>query len=111
LQFHQNRIEQKNKDSNSEEINAREHINLHNSCYKEDISPIDSSCRCQTCKVYSRSYLHHLLKAKEMLGHVAITTHNIHTMNRLMQEIRNALKECATLSSDAPFFELMNEWI
>lgn len=99
------------KDTTGSKKHSREHINLYNNCYKEDTSPIDSTCHCETCKVYSRSYIHHLLKAKEMLGHVAITIHNIHTMNRLMEEIRVALNECIECAKDEPFFELMNEWI
>lgn len=106
-----NNAESKDQFNEKSKEYGREHINLYNNCYKEDTSPIDSTCNCETCKVYSRSYIHHLLKAKEMLGHVAITIHNIHTMNRLMEEIRAALSECIESGKEEPFFELMNEWI
>lgn len=71
--------------------NAREHINLLNSVYKEDTSPIDSECQCETCKIFSRAYLHHLLKSGEILALTALTTHNVEFMNSLMKSIRDSI--------------------
>jgi queuine tRNA-ribosyltransferase len=71
---------------------ASEHINLRNGKYKLDNSPIDYDCECKTCKTFSRGYLHHLLKAKELLAHTAITLHNVFFMNLMMKEIRLAIK-------------------
>jgi len=70
----------------------KEHINLCNSCYKTDPLPIDESCSCSTCTRFSRGYLHHLFKSREMLGMQAVTIHNVHFMNKLMLSIRNAIK-------------------
>ncbi|MEB3701403.1 Queuine tRNA-ribosyltransferase [Candidatus Bealeia paramacronuclearis] len=71
----------------------KEHINIRNARFQEDVNPIDSTCGCTTCQHFSRGYLHHLLKAKELLAMTAITTHNVHFMNRLMTSLRNALQE------------------
>jgi queuine tRNA-ribosyltransferase len=73
-------------------ISLKEHVNIRNSRFKEDESPIDSSCNCSTCKNYSLGYLHHLFKAEEMLGLQALTVHNVYFMNRLMHAIRDAIK-------------------
>jgi queuine tRNA-ribosyltransferase len=72
--------------------NNGEHINLLNSRYKNDSTPIDEHCTCNTCKRFSRGYLHHLFKAKEMLGMQLVTIHNVNFMNKLMYGIRNAIK-------------------
>ncbi len=66
-------------------------INLMNKKYERDDSPIDSDCDCPVCKNYSRSYIRHLLKAKEMLGYRLAVTHNIYFYNNLMEKIREAL--------------------
>jgi queuine tRNA-ribosyltransferase len=69
----------------------RENINLKRSEYAVDDSPIESDCDCATCRNFSRAYLHYLLKAKELLAMSAIAVHNIRFMNKLMQEIRDAI--------------------
>ena len=66
-------------------------INLMNKKYERDDSPIDSDCDCPVCRNYSRSYIRHLLKAKEMLGYRLAVTHNIYFYNNLMEKIREAL--------------------
>ena len=70
---------------------GKEHLNLRNASFREDPKPIDPSCTCQTCQTFSRSYLHHLLKAGEILAMTALTIHNIHFMNRLLSHIRQAI--------------------
>lgn len=70
----------------------KEHINLLNSQFKDDPRPIDDTCRCEACLTYSRSYIHHLFKAREMLALQLVTLHNVYCMNRLMRDIRNALE-------------------
>ena len=67
---------------------GREHINLRNSRFAADESPIDDQCACVTCQRFSRGYIHHLLKAHELTALQAITLHNIHFMNTLMEQIR-----------------------
>lgn len=69
----------------------REHINLRNSIYVQDNSPIEEDCECETCAWASRGYIHHLLKTKEMLAFTLISIHNVYFMNKLMAAIRNAL--------------------
>lgn len=67
-------------------------LNLNNSSHKYDDRPIDDKCECPTCKNHSRSYIHHLLKANEMLAFILLTAHNVFFMNSLMLDIRNAIK-------------------
>ena len=66
-------------------------INLMNAKYELDDSPIEEGCRCPTCQRYSRAYIRHLLKAKEMLGMRLCVLHNLYFYNKMMQEIRDSL--------------------
>jgi queuine tRNA-ribosyltransferase len=66
-------------------------LRLRNSRYKRDERPIDSSCSCTTCQRFSRAYLHHLGRCREMLGPILCSIHNLHYYLHLMQEIREAL--------------------
>ena len=68
-------------------------INLFNAKYETDNSPIEEGCGCPACKHYSRGYIRHLLKAKEMLGMRLCVLHNLYFYNTMMEEIRNALDE------------------
>ena len=68
-----------------------ERINLRNARFRDDPAPIDETCGCETCQAFSRGYLHHLLKAGELLAITLITTHNVFTMNRLMRDVREAI--------------------
>jgi queuine tRNA-ribosyltransferase len=70
----------------------KNYMNLNNALFKNDFKPISSSCQCYTCLNFSRAYIHHLLKAKEILSGSLISIHNIYTLNKLMSEIRNSLK-------------------
>lgn len=72
---------------------GKEHINLRNAQYKLDDTPIDEACGCETCESYSKGYIHHLLKAGELLAHSLLTMHNVFFMNRLMKAIRSAIRE------------------
>ena len=67
------------------------HMNLMNARYETDPLPIDPECQCPTCRNHSRAYLHHLFKAKEMLGMRLAVIHNLWYYNHLMEEIRDAL--------------------
>ena len=69
----------------------QKHLNLNNSIFQKDFSPISPTCDCYTCKNFSRAYIHHLLKAKEILAGNLISIHNIRTMNKLMEDIRKCL--------------------
>lgn len=68
-------------------------INLFNAKYELDDAPIEEGCGCPACRTYSRAYIRHLLKAKEMLGMRLCVLHNLYFYNHLMEEIRNALDE------------------
>lgn len=66
-------------------------INLFNAKYELDARPVEEGCQCPACRRYSRSYIRHLLKAKEMLGMRLCVLHNLYFYNTMMTEIRNAL--------------------
>jgi queuine tRNA-ribosyltransferase len=67
-------------------------LKLRNARHKKDPSPIDESCRCYTCKNFSRAYLHHLDRCGEMLGPMLASIHNLHYYLNLMREVREALQ-------------------
>ena len=66
-------------------------INLFNAKYELDSRPIEEGCGCPACRRYSRAYIRHLLKAKEMLGMRLCVLHNLYFYNTMMEEIRDAL--------------------
>ena len=68
-------------------------LNLFNAKYEKDMSPIEEGCGCPACRRYSRAYIRHLLKAKEMLGMRLCVLHNLYFYNTMMEEIRGALEE------------------
>ncbi len=68
-------------------------INLFNQKYEKDMRPIEEGCLCPACRRYSRAYIRHLLKAKEMLGMRLCVLHNLYFYNTMMTEIRDALDE------------------
>jgi len=68
-------------------------IKIRNSKYKDDTRPVDENCSCYTCRNYSRSYLRHLDKCKEILSSRLNTIHNLHYYQQLMQDIRTAIEE------------------
>jgi queuine tRNA-ribosyltransferase len=79
-------------------------LNIRNAKYSDDLRPIDESCDCYTCKVYSRSYLRHLFKAHEPLAQTLASIHNLRFMGRLCEDIRVSLRE-------GYFMELKREWL
>lgn len=68
-------------------------LNLFNAKYELDSRPIEEWCQCPACRSYSRAYIRHLLKAKEMLGMRLCVLHNLYFYNTMMTEIRQALDE------------------
>ena len=66
-------------------------LNLFNQKYEKDMRPIEEGCGCPACRTYSRAYIRHLLKAKEMLGMRLCVRHNLYFYNHMMEEIRDAL--------------------
>ena len=68
-------------------------LNLFNAKYELDDSPIEEGCQCPACRHYSRAYIRHLLKAKEMLGMRLCVLHNLYFYNHMMEEIREAIEK------------------
>lgn len=68
-------------------------MNLLNQCYERDMRPIDEECGCPVCQKYSRAYIRHLFKAKEILGMRLAVMHNLYFYNGLMAEIRKSIEE------------------
>lgn len=66
-------------------------LNLLQARYRQDFSPIEPDCRCDTCEHYSRAYLAHLFRVREMLGPTLASVHNLYFFNQLMREIRAAV--------------------
>ncbi len=82
-------------------------INIRNARHAGDPRPIDSDCGCPVCGSYTRAYLHHLFKAREMLGPMLLTSHNMHYYQELMAGLRGAINNHA-LEPFAAAFEA--EW-
>jgi queuine tRNA-ribosyltransferase len=72
-------------------LRRKDRLNLVNAIYTEDSQPIDDSCECYTCQNFSRAYLRHLILAKEMLAATLLSIHNVYTLLKLTQEIRQAV--------------------
>jgi queuine tRNA-ribosyltransferase len=66
-------------------------LNLRNARFAEELAPLDQRCPCPTCADYSRAYIHHLVKAGEMLAAVLMTEHNLWFYQQLMQGLRDAI--------------------
>ncbi len=67
-------------------------FNITNARYRRDFTPIDDDCDCYTCAHYTRAYLHHLFKAKELLSATLCTIHNERFVIRLVDQIRAAIR-------------------
>jgi queuine tRNA-ribosyltransferase len=68
-------------------------IRIRNARYRDDPAPLDETCACYTCRNFSRAYLYHLDKAKEILGARLNTLHNLHYYQELMRDLRTAIEE------------------
>ena len=68
-------------------------LNLFNAKFELDAKPIEEGCQCPACRNYSRAYIRHLLKAKEMLGMRLCVLHNMYFYNTMMEEIRDAIEQ------------------
>jgi len=78
-------------------------LNIRNAKFNEDQGPIDPRCGCPVCATWSRAYLHHLVKAGEMLGAMLMTQHNIHFYQELMQGLRDNIAAGTLASFTADF--------
>jgi queuine tRNA-ribosyltransferase len=70
---------------------ARGQVNLRNARHKDDPRPLEDGCQCPACRSYSRAYLHHVVKADEIIGSMLLTWHNLHYYQVLMQGLRDAI--------------------
>jgi len=68
-------------------------LKIRNTRFAADTRPIDADCQCYACRHYSRSYIKHLQKCDEILGHRLATTHNLHYYQDLMKTLRAAIEE------------------
>ena len=68
-------------------------IRIRNARFRDDTAPLDADCACYTCRNFTRAYLYHLDKAKEILGARLNTLHNLHYYQELMRELRAAIEE------------------
>jgi queuine tRNA-ribosyltransferase len=73
--------------------NKNKGINLNNSCFKNDDSPLDESAELSIGKSYSKAYLHHLFKSNEILGMTILSIYNIWFMNNFFSEIRSSISD------------------
>lgn len=83
-------------------------INLLNAKFEFDERPVEEGCRCPACRSYTRAYIHHLFKAKEMLGMRLLVLHNLYFYNHLCEEIRDAIDEHRYESFRKEFTERYN---
>jgi queuine tRNA-ribosyltransferase len=68
-------------------------VNLKNACHADDSSPLDDNCRCVACRRFSRAYLHHTVKANEIIASMLLTAHNLTFYQNLMEGLRAAIAE------------------
>ena len=68
-------------------------LNIRNSCYQADVSPVDEHCGCYACRHFSRAYLRHLFMARELLAYRLATIHNVYYFVQLLKSIRTAVME------------------
>lgn len=78
-------------------------INLKNSKYKEDFTPIDETCDCYACQNYTKAYIKHLINAEETFGARLLSLHNIRFLIRLTEDLRKAIKEDKVLAFKEQF--------
>jgi queuine tRNA-ribosyltransferase len=86
-------------------------ININNQKYERDDTPIDETCQCPTCQSFSKAYIRHLFKAKEMLAMRLCVMHNLYFYNHLMEEIRLALDEDRFDAFRAQYVDLLDRRI
>ncbi len=78
-------------------------VNLRNARHAEDPRPLDEACTCPACRGYSRAYLHHVVRAGEIIGSMLLTWHNLHYFQELMQAMRDAIASGRFAAFEAEF--------
>ncbi len=84
-------------------------MNIYNAKFRFDKNPIDGACSCYTCKNYSRSYLRHLYKSRELLAYRLNTIHNIYYYTQLMGKMRKAIEQNRFLEFKREFFSIRSK--
>jgi queuine tRNA-ribosyltransferase len=79
-------------------------LNVGNAALREDEGPLDAWCGCETCRRYTRAYIHHLFRAEEILGIRLVSLHNVAFLLRLMREVRDSIRA-------GRFAELRRAWL
>ncbi len=82
-------------------------LNLMNAAFARDPRPIDETCKCYTCRTFSRAYLRHLIVAKELLAGTLLSIHNVHTLVQLVKDIRQMIID-ETFEAKVP--SLLEQW-
>lgn len=90
--------------SNWSNSSNKHQLDITKSAFSHDTAPIDPTCTCSTCTHFSRAYLHHLFRVRELLGYRLATIHNLHLMQTLMRKVRQAI-------SENRFLELKSHWV
>ena len=80
-------------------------LNIRNSRWKEEASPVDSTCDCYTCRHFSAAYLHHLFRSEELLAYTLATIHNLTFIHNLMARVRNSIKQATFLDFKNSFLK------
>ena len=83
-------------------------INLKNAQYKRDYQPLDATCPCYACRNFTRAYLNHLVRSREMLGYILLSLHNITELIRFTQQIRQAILDDTFVSKFSHWIETPN---
>ena len=89
---------------NGTAMTSRGRVIIRDAVHARDFSPLDAECSCYTCRNFTRAYLRHLFNAKEILGLVLVTYHNLYFLRGMMEEIRRALKENRFNQAKEEFF-------
>jgi queuine tRNA-ribosyltransferase len=90
---------------NGTALTSNGRVVVRNAIYKEDFSPVDPECDCYVCKNYSRAYIRHLIKCKEILGARLLTYHNLYFTLNLMEKMREAIRNDNLLSFKESFYK------
>ena len=78
---------------------------VRNATYERDFSPLDSECDCYTCRNYTRAYIRHLVKTKEILGTRLLSIHNLHFLTKLMERVRIEIEKDNLLEFKNEFYK------
>ena len=84
---------------------VEESLDLKDTKYLKDTAPLQAGCQCHACRNHTRAYIHHLFKSEELLGEVLLYAHNQYQVSRLMDEIRDRIRDRNSFSKWAGLTE------